>query len=434
MARALEERERRFSHEAVRVIEKDRQVHQSIELLERRVQERTGELYTLLQMSRDIASTLHLEPLLAKILEGMGDVVPYGAAAIFSLEGEATLVLLDARGAQPRELLARRWDLREASHIRMVLDHRRPLVIPDVRAMSLPARAWRHSWGAQLGRLSEASVSWLGVPLLVKGRLIGALTLEHPDTGYFSPLRVKLALAFANQAAVAIENARLYEASERLGMLEERQRIARELHDSVSQALFGIGLAARTARAWLDRDPARAVESIDYILNLAEAGLVEMRALIFELRPDSLEQGGLVAALLQHAAGLRARYGVRITTSLEGEPIVSREVREALFRVAHEALNNTIKHAQASMIGIELAQVQDAVMLSIHDDGVGFDPREAHPGHFGLQSMRERIEREGGVLTIESRPNEGTTVRATLPLSPVDVDPARQLGLPQHDG
>lgn len=389
-----------------------------VQLLERRVQERTRELSTLLRVSQDVVSTLQLEPLLAQTLDRLGDVVAYEAAAIFALESEDTLALLDYRGPRPQQSLPRRWDLSTAEHIRMVLDHRQPLVIADVRARTLQAAAWQRSWGAQLGRLAEDSVSWLGVPLMVKDRVIGTLTLEHGEPGHFSPFHAKLALAFANQVAVALENARLYTASQRLGILEERQRIARELHDSVSQALYGIGLAARTAQARLARgEPERAADPIATILSLAEAGLAEMRALIFELRPDSLEEEGLVAALAKTAAGLQARYELQITTRLDQEPVLSLEAKEALYRVAHEALNNTVKHAQASGAEIVLTQAPDVTRLVIRDDGAGFDAGRAYPGHFGLRSMRERVERLGGTLTIESAPGAGTTVHAAVPNS-----------------
>ncbi len=389
----------------------------SVRLLERRVQERTRELSTLLQVSRDVVSTLRLGPLLAQTLDRLKDVVEYEAAAIFALEGEEALTLLDYRGPRSRASLPRHWDLSQAEHLRMVLDHRRPLVIPDVRASTLQARAWQRSWGAQLGQLAEDGASWLGVPLLVKDQFIGTLTLEHTEAGHFTPLHAKLALAFANQVAVAMENARLYEESQRLGILEERQRIARELHDSVSQTLYSIGLGAQTAQALLARDPKEAAEPLEYVLSLAEDGLAEMRALILELRPDALAHEGLVAALHNQCAAFNRRYDLAVTTAFDGEPAAPIEVKEALYRVAHEALYNIVKHAGASEVRIAL-RVDDAhVALTVEDNGVGFDPHQPYPGHFGLQSMRERIERLGGTVAIASAIGAGTRIQATVPLT-----------------
>ncbi len=145
----------------------------------------------------------------------------------------------------------------------MVVERRQPLTIPDVHAATRRARPGSRPGGAELGVLAQHSTSWLGVPLVAQDSVIGALTLEHADPGHFTLLHAKLTLAFANQVAVAMENARLHEAAQRLAVLEERQRIARELHDSVSQALYGIGLGARTARATLDNEPAQAMQSPD---------------------------------------------------------------------------------------------------------------------------------------------------------------------------
>src|SRR5437870_8095689 len=144
----------------------------------------------------------------------------------------------------------------------------------------------------------------------------------------------------------------LYEQAQELVSLQERQRLARELHDSVSQALYAIGLGAHTAREALESDPEQAMASIDYVLALAEAGLAEMRALIFELRPESLEMEGLVAALTKQVAVLRTRYKLAVEVDLADEPDLSLERKEALYRIAQEALHNIVKHAHASAVKI----------------------------------------------------------------------------------
>jgi PAS domain S-box-containing protein len=200
-------------------------------------------------------------------------------------------------------------------------------------------------------------------------------------------------------------------ATEERATLEERQRLARELHDSVSQALYGMALGTQTVLAALrdDQDIAGATDAAEYVLKLAEASIAEMRALIFELRPESLATDGLAAALERHAAAIRARHDLVVSASLV-EPPVALPVKEALYRIAQEALHNTIKHAHAHHVQIEL----DASGLFLSDDGVGFDPSMAYPGHLGLTSMRERAAAVGGVLTIESTPGQGTRLRVTL--------------------
>jgi signal transduction histidine kinase len=242
------------------------------------------------------------------------------------------------------------------------------------------------------------------------------LSASHSEPNYYTPRHAALALAIANQAAIAIENARLYEQAQELAAVEERQRLARELHDSVSQALYGIALGAHTARTLLDRDPEQVAEPLDYVLSLAEAGLAEMRALIFELRPESLEIEGLVSALTKQGAALHARHDITVQTDLSAEPALPLKVKQELYRIAQEALHNTVKHAHASQVDLRLCQTSEAVILEVCDDGRGFDPTASFPGHLGLHSMQERVKGLGGMLQIESAPGQGTCVRAHVPV------------------
>ena len=225
----------------------------------------------------------------------------------------------------------------------------------------------------------------------------------------------------ARQAGTAAHSVRLsadlQRSRERLVMAqeEERRRLARELHDSVSQALYGISLGVHTARLQLERDPKELAESLDYVLELAEAALIEMRALIFELRPESLETEGLVTALTKQAAALHARQGIVVQADLGEEPDVPLEVKQDLYRIAQEALHNTIKHARASQVKLRLNQTDDVVTVEVCDNGKGFDTTTSFPGHLGLHSMQERVKSLGGELTIKSVPGQGTCVRVQVP-------------------
>jgi signal transduction histidine kinase len=157
-------------------------------------------------------------------------------------------------------------------------------------------------------------------------------------------------------------------------------------------------------------------EPLEYVRSLAEAGLAEMRALIFELRPESLENEGLIVALEKQAAALRARHEISARTTICcEEPDVPVEAKEALYRVAQEALHNTVKHARASSVELNLECDANGVTLWISDDGVGFDPAGSFPGHLGLKSMRERTMRLGGTLEVTSEPGKGTRLRAWIP-------------------
>lgn len=199
----------------------------------------------------------------------------------------------------------------------------------------------------------------------------------------------------------------------------ERNRLARELHDSVSQALFAAAMHARSAEKQLIRsslDAPKLAGDLSALRELTAAALAEMRALIFELRPDALLAEGIVAGLDRQGAAVQARTGLPVTVTgpVERLPLAP-PVEEQLYRVAHEALNNAVKHARASSLTIAVADLGDEVEVLVRDDGVGFDPTHAHPGHLGLHSMRERAGTAGGTVEISGRIGTGTTVRCRFP-------------------
>ena len=390
---------------------------ESYRLLEERVAERTRELTTLLEVSHSVASTLEPRPLLALILEKLGMVADYAGSSITVLEGEEFRIL-DSRmadGEHPEEILQLRFPIQPVLPLWEILNRMEPVIIDDVRSDAPHARVYQAVVGDRLTTAFRHVRSWIAVPMALQNRVIGFLSLSKDRPGYFSERHAKLAMAIASQAAVAIENAGLFEQGQELAVMMERQRLARELHDSVSQALYGIALGARTARMLLDRDPTKLAQPLDYVLSLAEAGLHEMRALIFNLRPEALETEGLVVALTKQAASLRTRHQLEVITDLCEEPEVRFDIKEALYRIAQEAMHNTVKHAHATRVEIRLGCDPRIVELDVRDDGSGFDPGGSFPGHMGLRSMRERVHRLGGSLTVESAPGQGVHIKVRIP-------------------
>jgi PAS domain S-box-containing protein len=388
---------------------------QAYELLEQRVAERTRELSTLLDVSHNVTSTLELRPLLALILDQLKVVADYAGSSILIVEGDDA-VIVETRGPGPEEhVLQRRFPLSLGSLIWDVIRCRQPVIVGDVRGDEPLAAAYREIVGDLLETTFAYICSWLAVPLMLKDRVIGILALSHHRAAYFTAHHASLAQAIANQAAVAIENARLYERAQEVAALEERQRLARELHDSVSQALYGIALGARTARTLLDREPTQLAEPLDFVLQQAEAALTEMRALIFELRPEALETEGLVAALEKQVAAVRARHGIDVSADLGTEPEAAFEAKEAVYRIAQEALHNTVKHARARNVELRLEWNDRGIILEIADDGTGFDTAASYPGHLGLRTMHERATRVGGTLHIDSTPGRGTEIKVEVP-------------------
>jgi PAS domain S-box-containing protein len=406
---------------ALAVLRDNTEEVEAYQFLEQRVEERTRELSLLLNVSANIASTLDLPLLLELILEQLQQVVDYDGASVLILEGDE-LHTVAHRGPIPLEVQTQmRLSREQAGELWEAMQGREPLIIGDIRGETWLAQAFRQAFGEYLDREMWYVRTWVGVPLMVQERLIGWLSLHHSEPKAYAHHHATLAQSIANQAATAIENARLYGQARRLAALEERQRLARELHDSVSQVLYGIGLGARTARALVDRaaigpeQKSILAEPLDYVLSLAEAGLAEMRALIFELRPDSLEREGLVTALTRQAAALRTRHKLEVHTEFCEEPALPFEAKEAFYRIAQEAQNNTVKHARADKVEIRLGVNQGEIVLEITDDGVGFDPQAEYSGHMGLRSMRERAAQTGGTLEIVSEAGQGAVVRVRLP-------------------
>lgn len=386
------------------------------ELLEARVAERTRELSTLLEVSHTVASTLDLHPLLDLILDQLRAVVAYTSATIYVSEGEDAIAVA-YQGPFPREVvLGMRVALGEIEEVWPTVYAGQPLIIGDLQSVPEQVEIARNSFGQLADQFLSFAHARMYIPMLVQERFVGLLSLTHEESGHYTAGQGRLALAFGQQAAIAIENARLYSHAQAFAVLEERQRLARELHDSVSQALYGIALGARTARALVDRDPARVAQPLDYVLSLAEAGLTEMRALIFELRPESLATEGLCAAITKMADALRVRHRLTVELEITEEPAISLPLKEALYRIAQEATNNSVKHARARKITVVVTQDTNTCRLAIHDDGVGFDPSADFAGHYGLTSMRERATRLGGVFTVESAPGMGTAVLVQVPV------------------
>ena len=262
----------------------------------------------------------------------------------------------------------------------------------------------------------DPTLSEAVIPIKLRESVIGVLEAESNRVNGFDDNDLLVLQSMADQLAVAIENARLYEQARQFAALEERQKLARELHDSVSQALYGIVLGARTARTLLERDPIQATQPLDYILSLSEAGLAEMRALIFELRPESLQTDGLVVALDRLVSATGARHQLEIQMDAGDEPDVPIEIKESLYRITQEALNNIVKHARAKRVEVKLGNMNGQLLLNISDDGMGFDLTQSFPGHLGLHSMRERAEKVGGIFKIETAPNLGTRIQVSVPI------------------
>jgi len=386
-------------------------------ILEHQVAQRTAELaHRALQMetcalvSREISSILDIDKLLARVVELISEAFDYYSVGIFMVDSETNrLILRSANGKMGRRLVSQGLSIKmEAKSLNSkVARTNETVLVNDVT---------KETHYLSLELLPDTR-SELIVPLRIGKRILGTMDIQSDKVHAFSQEDILVIQSLGDQVAIAIENARLYNHSRELAVLEERNRLARELHDSVTQTLFSMTLTAEAAQILAERNPRRASTQLQRLQKLAQGALIEMRSLISQLRPKTVTEEGLVPALRQHIAERRDRDGLAVVLHLNGERELPREYKEALFRIVQEALNNVVKHAQADRAEITLDLTGGAVSLAIEDSGIGFDLTriDSEAWHLGLVSMRERAEMLGGTLTVESQPGQGTCIRVEIP-------------------
>ncbi|MFC9426962.1 GAF domain-containing sensor histidine kinase [Streptomyces sp. NPDC056987] len=268
---------------------------------------------------------------------------------------------------------------------------------------------------------------FLGLPVRDGDEIIAALFLANKrcprppssrgDGCGFTEEDEELLSILAQHAAIALTNARLYERSRELTIVEERSRLAHELHDAVSQKLFSLRLTAQAAAALVDRDPARAKGELQQIAALAAEAADELRAAVVELRPAALDEDGLVATLRTQIQVLDRAHSARVTFDSSAVRALPAAQEEALLRVAQEALHNALRHSGGDRVDVTLARRAQGAVLSVTDNGKGFEPRAVRRAgrHLGLVSMRDRASGVGGRLRVRSAPGQGTTIEMEVP-------------------
>ena len=269
---------------------------------------------------------------------------------------------------------------------------------------------------------AKAEFLWMGVFIVLVFVGLGL------DEGWFLGLVLTLLYGavylFVNTLAVALRqledvNRQLQVSAlqaEEMATVQERNRLARNLHDSVTQTIFSMTLAAETARIQLDRNPNQVPFHLERLQQLAQSALSEMRTLVFELRPTALSENGLITTLHQHLDVLEKQHGLKVMLEVDGDVVISKEQEHHLFRVVQEALNNIIKHADTDRASVRLEFQEDHISLQITDDGSGFDPKlKLADEHLGLSSMRERVELMRGTFRFDSHPGEGTKITIYIP-------------------
>jgi signal transduction histidine kinase len=358
-----------------------------------------------------IAGERAVEPVLQRIVGVSRELAGARYAALGIPDGQGNFSQFITAGMS-EELIAAMGPLpRTHGLLGAMLDTDRPYRTEDIKR-DPRFRGWWPSAHPQMA-------SFLGVPIRSRDGVLGALYLtDKEDEPGFTGEDERLIQMLAAHAAIAIENARLYERGRELSFVEERNRLARDLHDSVVQKLFGIVLAAQSAATLFDRDQDSARAQVEKLQELTQDAIQELRSLIFQLRPAAVESDGLAAALAKHVQVLRRVHRQDIDLEVTGEPRLRPDIDDEVFRIAQEALHNGLKHAAAGRLQLLLDEGERRLLLTVRDDGVGFDPgATAHRSRrLGLTSMEERATALGGTLTIDSAPGKGTTIELEVPL------------------
>ncbi|MBC8098225.1 MAG: sensor histidine kinase, partial [Armatimonadetes bacterium] len=266
-----------------------------------------------------------------------------------------------------------------------------------------------------------AGVGWrayIGATNYLQAEIIGFINLYHANTDFYTDVDAARLEVFAQQAAISIQNARLHRASHELGMVQERQRLARELHDSVTQTLFTSTVMADSALRQWEANPTKAHTLLTQVLHATTSALAEMRVLLLELRPQALIQVSLEQLIHQLVVALEGRRQINFSVQLDPIPLLPPDTKIGIYRIFQEILNNIVKHSNASSAEIAVRVSVDALRLTVRDDGAGFELTQTAPNSLGLNIMRERASLIGGELDIDSAPGQGTQVSLTLPYQP----------------
>jgi two-component system nitrate/nitrite sensor histidine kinase NarX len=371
------------------------------------IEARMREQATLLAISHTLASTLEFQPEL--ILDQLREIIDYTHGGLFVVE-DSTLVALAIRGTPQLEgSLPYRIHLHGPDTLAALFNGHRPIRIADIWSDHPQAQFLRSLMNDGAAALLEGMQSWMWVPLAVRGRIIGGMGIAETRKNYFTAHDADLALSVANQAAITMLNAELYKDAQTLAVLEERQKLARNLHDAINQSLFSAGLIAEVLPRLWEREPEEARRSLEDLRRLTRGALAEMRSLLVELRPSALTDTDLGDLLRLLGNAFTGRTNVPVLVTVTGEGTLPAEAQVVLYRICQEALNNIAKHAKASAVEIDVKHEPGTLELHIRDDGRGFDSSEqTPPGHYGLSMMHERAETVGALLTVTTQPGHGT--------------------------
>lgn len=373
--------------------------------------------YALHEVAILLNRSLDLDTILDSMPELIERVVPFDAASIILVEKDkAVQARYYGKGEFSRDGGGSRdYKIQDIPSLRMMSESFEPLLIPDTVISSLWVKKPHLAWVK----------SYLGTPILLDGSIIGFLNLNSARSGFYNPANARNLSALADLAAIALQNARLFLQAKSAAMLEERQRLARDLHDSVSQSLWTATIIAEVLPDLWQKNPDLGRQSLDNLRRLTEGALAEMRTLLLELRPAALMDTDLPELLQQLVQTTMSRRKLDITLNVDdkckrlsdGQSFadITPEVQVNIYRIAQEALNNITKHSRAHTVQMCLQPTGTGIKLLISDDGMGFDKGKLPQESMGLEIMSERAAEIGAQLIIKSNPGQGTEILVEWP-------------------
>jgi signal transduction histidine kinase len=375
--------------------------------LEAMVRTRDHELESIYKVTSSASSTLDLHQALHSALLLSLEAVRTDSGAIFlydDIEKHFQLITSIENSQKIPPLFSGKQLMK---HLEKVIAQKKTVVVSDL--------------GAVNKNLGDEKIcdqcSLIGLPMRAQDRVTGVMVVIRENSSQINLDEMTLLSFIADHLALVVDNTRLFKKAERSAILEERSRLARELHDSVTQSLYSANMYAAGAQKFYQIGKYAEIASyLTQIGGLVQQALKDMRLLVYELRSPELARNGLIGAIQNRLDAVERRLGIKVSVLSEWSTVLSEPTEQEIYRIITEALNNSIKYAHASMVSISFLSTEESLRLLIEDDGVGFVLEQGlQSGGVGLTTMRERAERIGGVLTIQSNPERGTTIVVALP-------------------
>jgi signal transduction histidine kinase len=389
----------------VRTIEaRSRDLEGIVQERTREIEQRRQELDALYRADEELFRHLEVDQVFQALVDIAVEILHADKGSLFYRDDQTEkLIPRAAKGLKP-ETLEQMQSSTEDGTVGWVLATGQPSIVHNVRDEPHVARWITDAEGIQ---------SFMHIPIKIEDAIYGVFNVDYMEPRGFGTEEQRLFTALAQRAALAIEQAQLQDQAQQAAVFEERQRLARDLHDAVTQTLFSASIIAEVLPQLWEQDPKVGLSRLEVLRELTKGALAEMRTLLIELRPAAIAEADLVELMRQLAESTTGRARIPVDLQVDGECDFTPEAKIVLYRIAQEALNNVAKHAKATRAAIRLVCEEQKVELTIEDDGVGFDTGSVPPDHLGLEIMRERAESIGAELAIESGQNKGARITLT---------------------